>query len=345
VKKSGANEPAEMVLAKARAAGFEVEKDDLRRWHREGLIPKPEQRWTEGVGGSQAIYPAGSGDQLCALCVIQAKNRSSAMNWGWKLWWLGFDVDGKYWRHKLRAQAKLIDRSSLELVSTLGDQDDDRYNAVVTALRTARTRNVPFRQLRRRLTARHFEGMVGLIFQILERSFRGWSFAPSDDADALRDRMMSERFFGFRRAKDSREMTLNPTMHDDVEAALFLLSRQLTKTTMTSVLQASSDRLIAECRIQLRVILFTVRGVNENAGLLAGYGVRVLRELEQHMTPGDQATLLLYLLALNRNLTFRKSLAVFLHGLRRHVPKMISDEEIDYLRSRDPAICSFAFPQ
>jgi hypothetical protein len=344
VTKSNPGESSKFVLAAARAAGFQVSEDQLSGWHRDGLIPRPKQSWTEGIAGSQTIYPPGASDQLCALCTIQKENRSS-VNWGWKLWWLGFPVDDRYWRMKLKAHALLHDKSSREFIHVLGNnQDDDLYEIAVTTWRTGRTRNVPFRQLRRRLVAGHFEGMLGLVLQILECGFRGWSFASSDDTDALRERMMIERVFGFRRASNTHEMVCDPTMHDDIEDALHLLSDQLGETKIASVLKVSPDSRIAEARMQLRVILFAVSGTDGNSSLLGRYGGPVLKALAQRMTPGDQAVFLLYLLALKRNPMFQKNLAVFLHALRRHVPKTISKGQVEYLRSRDPAICSFAFP-
>ena len=336
-------ESPEGMVEKARAAGFSINEDQISGWH--GLIPRPRQQWTQGVAGSQTIYPIGSGDQLCALCAVREENRSSALIWGWKLWWLGFPVGDKYWRGKLKATAVLLDKSSRKFVRLLGsEQTDERYDDAVAALKNGRTRNMPFRQLRRRLGAAHFEGMLGLMLQILGGGFRGWSSSPNEDADALRDRMTVEKTFGFRRAKAVRELERNPTMHNDVEGVLHMLSRQLGGTKMTGVLKACSDKQIAEARMQLRVILFTVNGAEEKSGLLVGYGVQVLKELARRMTPNDQAILLLYLLALNRNPDFKRELAVFLLALRRHVPKGISSAQIDYLRSQDPVICSFAFP-
>ena len=338
-------EPSIFVLGRARAAGFEVSENQLSGWHRDGLIPRPKQRWAKGVAGSQTVYPAGTANQLCALCAIQTENRSSAMMWGWKLWWLGFPVDEQYYRLKLEAQAKLLDSSSLKFISLLGaDQIVDRYKEVAIALRALRTRNAPFRQLRRRLVGGHFEGMLGVMIQILEGNFRGWSIALSDDQDSVRDRILIDRLFGLRRVKNANEVSRSPTMHDDIEGALHLLSNQLGKTKMESVLRSTSHNQLAEARAQLRVMLFTASGMDGNAGLLTRYGVHVLKELAERMGSGDQASFLLYLLALKRNPTFQRDIAVFLHALRRHVPKSISNAQIEHLRSRDPVICAFAFP-
>ena len=343
--KSEQGEPSKLVLGRARDAGFEVSVDQLGGWHRDGLIPRPQQRWTKGIAGSETIYPTGTADQLIALCAIQFENRSSAMIWGWKLWWLGFSVDEKYWRLKLKAQAQLLDSSSRQFIRLLGtDQDDARYEDIVTILRTGRTRNVPFRRLRRRLVAGHFEGMLGVVIQILEGNFRRWSSSSNDDADSIRDRIMIDRVFGLRRSKNVPDLAGNPEMYDDIEDALHLLSNQLGTAKMESLLKATSDSQVAEARTQLRVMLFTATRMDEKSVALAHFGIRVLKGLAEKMGPGDQTTVLLYLLALKQNPMFQRNIAVFLNALRRHVPKSISEAEIQYWRSRDPVISSFAFP-
>ena len=337
-------ELAEAVLARANAIGFAVSESQLRRWHLDGLLPRPKQLWVAGIAGSQTVYPVGTGNQLCALCAIRDSNRSSTMNWGWTLWWLGFPVDEKFWRRKLAAQATLIAKSTTEFVRVLdSDQPDERYADVVTAFHSRRTQNVSFRQLRRRV-GKQFEGMVGLIHSILAGAFRGWSFSSSNDEDSLRYRNMIQKVFGFRRTKNDREMIENPAIHDDVEVALQLLSDQLGEVKITKVLATSSAKTIAETRTQLRVILFTASGSDEGSTELAGLGMDVLKKMALRASSADQAAFLLYLLALKRNPKFEKELAVFLLALRRFIPKTISQTQIDDFRSRDPAICSFAFP-
>jgi hypothetical protein len=130
------------MLARARAAGFEVSERQLKRWHLEGLMPRPVQNWIEGSSGSSSTYPTGSGDQLIALCLV-GKRFGRSQDIGWWLWWLGFPVDGKFWLKRLRSLAALFDTklSGKFRLATRGDRGRD--------LKTRRTRNVIFRRLRK----------------------------------------------------------------------------------------------------------------------------------------------------------------------------------------------------
>jgi len=345
VTKDRSGELTKHILAAAKDRGFDVSENQLKRWHRDGLLPQPRQSWTSGVEGSEAIYPVGTSDQLCALCAVQVENRSSAANWGWKLWWLGFPVHRKFWLRRLLAQAAIVDETSMELTRLLdSDQPNDNYQDIITNLRTRRTPNMPFLQLRRRTGIRHFESAIGLIRDILMGDFLGWSYASKDDPDSLRYQKMIQRVLGLRRANNIRNMMTKPSMPDAVEPALRFLSKQLGETKIANVLTACSVKNITQTRTQLRVLLFMASGSNGQPNELTDLGIDVLKVMASRTTPADQATLLLYMLALNRNPEFRKELAKLLLALRRFVPEEISQSQIEDFRRKDPDICSFAFP-
>ncbi|MEU3620415.1 hypothetical protein ABZ725_50370 [Streptomyces sp. NPDC006872] len=63
------------LMAQAAASGFPVSASQLERWRRHGLIPRPDIRRT-GHGGSQACYPEGTGDLVCALARHAGPGRS-----------------------------------------------------------------------------------------------------------------------------------------------------------------------------------------------------------------------------------------------------------------------------
>src|SRR6185437_1480595 len=90
-------EPADGLLAAARAAGFDVSRAQLARWHRIGLLSKPEVAWLGRGKGSRTIYPTGTTFQLIALCRLHEHERSLSVV-GWKLWLRGFSVADRYWR-------------------------------------------------------------------------------------------------------------------------------------------------------------------------------------------------------------------------------------------------------
>jgi hypothetical protein len=103
------------ILAAALAAGFDVTADQLRRWHRTGLLPRPEQvglgrprigeRRGEQERGSTVVYPVGTTAQLLALCALRGKHKKLD-RLGWPLWWRGYDVAE---RHVRKPLARVVD--------------------------------------------------------------------------------------------------------------------------------------------------------------------------------------------------------------------------------------------
>lgn len=62
-------------MAQAAAAGLTVSAGQLERWRRNGLIPSPEIRRL-GAAGTEAVYPEGTGDLVCALARHVGPGRS-----------------------------------------------------------------------------------------------------------------------------------------------------------------------------------------------------------------------------------------------------------------------------
>ena len=82
----------EQVLLAAAGAGFPITGDQLARWHRAGLLPRPRQRSLGRGLGTVTIYPAGTVEQLVALCRVRQQHRSLTRA-AFQLWWDGFPVD------------------------------------------------------------------------------------------------------------------------------------------------------------------------------------------------------------------------------------------------------------
>ena len=79
------------LLAYAKKAGCTINAEKLRRWQRIGLLPRV-QRHGRGRGrGTESFYPAGSAEQLVALC-RQVKERRVLRDAAWAIWWEGYWV-------------------------------------------------------------------------------------------------------------------------------------------------------------------------------------------------------------------------------------------------------------
>ena len=74
--------------------------DQVRRWRREGLLPDVLQD-QQAYRGSVVLYPKGTCAQIrAASALFKQKNRVDYV--GVRLWRLGFPVDEKHWRPRLR---------------------------------------------------------------------------------------------------------------------------------------------------------------------------------------------------------------------------------------------------
>jgi hypothetical protein len=72
--------------------GYAITRDQLERWHKQGLLPRPKRVYLVGVRGSVSYYPEGTETQLLRLCEMHQERRKLAeirMN----LWWEGYSVD------------------------------------------------------------------------------------------------------------------------------------------------------------------------------------------------------------------------------------------------------------
>ena len=98
---------AQELLNDLRAAGVALTADQLRRWQREGLIPRPKQQ-AHGRGlGSTTYYPARAGPQTRRVAQL-VRERRDFRNVGWQLWFEGFEVDESHWRPVLNEAAALL---------------------------------------------------------------------------------------------------------------------------------------------------------------------------------------------------------------------------------------------
>ncbi len=86
-----AGETAEALIARLSSHGYTVTKTELARWHRAGLLPRPQRRSLGRGRGMISIYPPGTMDQLLALCTIHRSEKRLPYV-AWRLWWEGYTI-------------------------------------------------------------------------------------------------------------------------------------------------------------------------------------------------------------------------------------------------------------
>lgn len=132
---------ADALLARLGAEGIAVTRDQLSRWQREGLIPRPTQRGLGRGAGSETRYPLQACAQVRRVAELM-KLCSRFERVGWKLWWEGFDVHERHWRSVLVSAAKWLRRGSR--FAALWQRRDEASDAPRTGFeRIADSRNAP----------------------------------------------------------------------------------------------------------------------------------------------------------------------------------------------------------
>jgi hypothetical protein len=174
------SETAEQLLSLARAHEYEVTNAQLARWHRAGLLPRPQRRFLGRPEGSRSIYPAGTGRLLLALCAIRTRERRLPLV-GWQLWWNGYDVPSEQIKSFLLRFLSRYDSFARELLPA-GDLST-RGLALVEALAHQRLDEKGMRRVRKRVGRRNFPSFMRLVLQLASGSFMDW--ADEDDPKIL----------------------------------------------------------------------------------------------------------------------------------------------------------------
>jgi hypothetical protein len=266
---------AEFELAKdlalrAKKAGFLVSTDQIARWSRDGLLPKPHQHgFGSGIGGSETHYPIGTGVQLIALCQFHFTERFRKLEAvGWYLWLSGFTVSDKYWRRPLEVAASTFtDRQQLikkRLLDTASGVVSLRPTGlrVFAGLSTARTENRHFLRVRRRVGTAQIGDLCRLLTTIAVGAYQADS--EHNDADREEERSRFERGLGLARAYIDRLDNGVTLLSEPFEPDLERFSDQIKKISKPSLLRLITTERMKQARNDLRLLLWGLRGTYLN---------------------------------------------------------------------------------
>ena len=84
-------ESSQHLLTLAHEHGYNVSMQQLVRWHRAGLLPRPKQLALGKAQGSQSLYPAGTSEQFLLLCDLRTRERRLS-HLAWQLWWASYPI-------------------------------------------------------------------------------------------------------------------------------------------------------------------------------------------------------------------------------------------------------------
>lgn len=287
-------EPAEVVLHRAREAGFTVSAAELARWHRAGLVPLPHQQSLGKGKGTRSLYPAGTACQVIALCQIHTTLRS-LNDVGWFLWWHGFAVAERFWRERLSSEAIKWDRAIEQMKKyskRLDSEDDevaDQADRELIRARDARTNLKLVRRIRKRVGKEEFPSVLRLIIGLAAGDFE------NGPAMAVEDHVI-DKTLGLDAARQHHLPGMAPWLEGSVRPELGELSELLASNRATVIFGRMSDNELNQAREEVRDLLRGLeifsRGMRQTLGKNP-FGFGIIREISEAARPIDLAQLVL----------------------------------------------------
>lgn len=156
------------LLTRARQHGYPLSATQLVRWHRAGLLPRPQQRPLKAARGTRSLYPPGTGEQVLLLCSLRTQERRLA-HLAWQLWLRGYRVEYgiirmqlyqatarlSHWMHWLADVKQAVSQHDAEQVLDLFE----RYAEGPLHLQ-------PLRRIRKRIGRAHFSTFLSRLLEL-----------------------------------------------------------------------------------------------------------------------------------------------------------------------------------
>lgn len=216
---------ADEIIAQAKAAGYEISKSQLARWHREGLLPQPTRQFAGRGEGSQSLYPEDAHYNAIEIAQL-LKSIRSFETIGWRLWTYGLEVDERHWKPRMKRIGKDLDHLVAGLKTELDrdrpetDVEDQRYRNLGLKSSPALVRHI-----RKAVGDENFEEVFFRLAEIITGSYVGAYDADLDGYDAIRSEKLVDRIMGFTRARTDKTDDGIKWLTSSIDPVLIELSR------------------------------------------------------------------------------------------------------------------------
>jgi hypothetical protein len=287
------------------ACGCDISRDQLARWHRAELIPKPR---TKGLGrgaGTATIYPIDAFARAQALHSVLKANRNLA-DAGWGLWWLGFDVPERYWRPRLQTWVETWDRvlglfrsllANDENSDAAGDRAAERFDRLLNHIYETSAVPPVFKKIRHALRKERFKAFLTVMAQMGAGVLTDLSSQPElYDPDRVEIAKTLDVGMGFGNARRNYPDGSDPWLSGDIGEVLAEVSTLIGDGAFGVMFQNTDRAEVEATRDQMRQI-FEIGGAMARSTLIAAgfdaFGFARLGQLVAGQTPDFQAGFLL----------------------------------------------------
>jgi hypothetical protein len=297
-------ETAEALLTdpQARVRGRPVSPTQLARWHREGYLPTPKHKGLGRGRGTVSIYPAGTREQLRALCAFLSRERD-AEKVAWRMWWAGYDVAEKYVRDSLEREAADWGRAMQQLRELLGRTSTTESEAAdsgelpeaffdfLDQMSSRRIPKVAFAQARKRIGRERFATFMRLLIEVSTGTFTGYTVdAVTGTADE--ERQLTEAALGVTRGRTDRLADAGPWLTGDTEDALRDINRLVQQHPPGFGIETATLEELARTRDEVKAFVAMLVGwsaVFEQMFGRGAFGLTAFQPIFQDQRPQDQA--------------------------------------------------------
>lgn len=276
------------------STGFIITKTELARWHRAGLLPRPQRRSLGRGRGMVSVYPPGTTDQLLALCTIHHSEKRLPYV-AWRLWWAGYDVPMSYAQQFLE-EAAATWRRAIEELQALAEHPE----MMAEQIERTRIKRFPFKpltQARKRVGRKDFPTFIAILVRIASGTFEGYLIEPQTGTDA-RERVIVEKAFGLRRARTERIAGAKPWLAgEDISMAFQMCSTLLRDHPPGKDLEAAQESDLLHARDEVRSFLTFMESLSATLDHLLGHGAlgfTVFADVIRALGSRDQAMMLLF---------------------------------------------------
>jgi hypothetical protein len=301
------------LIAFLKGHGYEVTKNQLRRWYTAGLFSKPDQLHVKGVKGSVSRFPEGVESPVLAVCALHfEQGKKSLKDIRGNLWWQRYAVDLAQVRRDLIA--------TLAPVGAIAKSPKGKKQGVINFAEAtaenllAQARHPVRRAIVRRLgedEAREF--LVAIISLILSKRAPDWLSGNGET-----NKLDVRRFEGTIRRGLGVDGLTEPLNGDDIQQFRMVLRTLLDpREILTHVDDGSLNRARDDARVM-------IEGFTSLSAILQTTGADRVLHLEglRHITSETmfgRALAILAMLAISETMP-RETIDQILTPLATHAP-------------------------
>lgn len=290
------------LLALAQQQGYALSATQLVRWHRAGLLPRPQQHPLKDARGTCSLYPPGTGEQVLLLCSLRTRERRLA-HLAWQLWLAGYRVEYGVIREQLQRATEHIScwmHWFAEWKQAISQHDVDQALDRIERYAEGPLRWQPLRRVRKRIGRAYFPTFLSCLLDLTMED-DGKRASLADEHERQLDLRILARGLGLSKRFVSKQEPLDSYLVGFLLPRLHWFFRWSQELDWQALLEHVTTFEVLQARDDLRTWLIRLGNARHSRDRLPrGYPSFEIdfQELFETLSTTDQALVLVVWLAL-----------------------------------------------